>query len=67
MKILSTRLTPVCAWCLRVREGGVWIKRSIDYSKETLTHGCCPECVRAHYPEVAEMLARRGSITGAPA
>jgi hypothetical protein len=53
-------LLPICAGCKKIRDDkGYWQKVEIyiqRYSNAEFTHGCCPECMRAYYPEYADRL-----------
>jgi PAS domain S-box-containing protein len=56
-------LLPICAHCKKIRtDAGYW--QQIDayvaeHSMAEFSHGICPDCVREHYPEVAESEADR--------
>ena len=48
-------LVPMCAWCSKIREGdGQWSDIASYISTHTeadVSHGICPECAKAHFPE----------------
>ncbi len=48
-------LLPICAYCKNIRnDEGYWnqVEAYIQsHSEATFTHGICPECLRAHFPE----------------
>lgn len=55
----------VCASCKKIRDdNGVWTcpDESVDTPRDVLfSHGLCPDCMRALYPEVADkVLERKG-------
>ena len=49
-------IVPICSHCKRIRdEHGEWksIESRLESSPEVrFSHGCCPDCLDAHYPEV---------------
>jgi len=49
-------LLPICAACKKVREdSGYWtqIESYIrDHSEATFSHGMCPDCLKAYYPDL---------------
>ncbi len=51
-------IVPVCCICKKVRDDeGYWEQVDIYLSKHSsaeISHGVCPECVKEHYPELAE-------------
>lgn len=50
------RLLPICSFCKRIRdERGEWkpVESYIaSHSDTQFSHGFCPECARAHYPDI---------------
>jgi hypothetical protein len=55
----------VCASCKKIRDdNGVWVSpdESVDTTRDVVfSHGLCPDCMRALYPEVADkVLERKG-------
>lgn len=54
VKLLSGFL-PICSSCKKIRDdSGYWNsieKYIIEHSEATFTHGICPECMKALYPE----------------
>jgi hypothetical protein len=50
-------LLPICAWCKKVRDDqGYWTQTEAyikDHSEAVLSHGRCPDCLQAHYPDKA--------------
>jgi hypothetical protein len=55
-------LLPVCSHCRRVRDDhGGWRQLEAyvrDHSEAEFSHGICPECLREHYPQYADILER---------
>jgi len=63
------RLVPMCSYCRKVRDDSEFWQGVEQYlSKYTgvsFSHGICPDCLREHYPEVAdELVARARSPEG---
>ncbi|GEM_PF-217878 len=54
------QLLPICARCQKVRNDKMYwssLELQVDEKTESqFTHGICPDCVRKHYPEVAERI-----------
>lgn len=50
-------LLPICAHCKKIREDdGSWVpieKYISDHSEAEFSHGLCPDCVKALYPQYA--------------
>ncbi|MBK8934318.1 MAG: hypothetical protein IPM76_18780 [Chloroflexi bacterium] len=48
-------LLPICANCKKIRDDqGYWQDVAVyvrDHSEAEFTHGMCPECMEAYYPE----------------
>jgi PAS domain S-box-containing protein len=48
-------LLPICSFCKRIRDDrGYWEQVEVyirDHSQATFSHGLCPECMKAHYPD----------------
>ena len=44
----GTPMMVVCGWCREILSPG----------SEPASHGICPDCIKAHFPEVAETLAK---------
>lgn len=64
---LLSGLLPICAHCKKIRnDGGYWerVESYIEeHSSAVFSHGICPDCVRQHYPEIAdEMLDGRAGV-----
>jgi DNA-binding response OmpR family regulator len=59
-------LIPICCHCKKVRDDrGFWQQVEAyvaEHSSAQFSHGICPECMRAYYPEFPE-----ADATGAPA
>lgn len=55
-------LLPICASCKKVRtDDGYWHQVEAylaQHTNLTFSHGICPECLRARYPEFAEEILR---------
>lgn len=55
-------LLPICAHCKKIREDdGSWvsIERYIsDHSEAEFSHGLCPDCVKALYPQYAKRMTK---------
>jgi CRP-like cAMP-binding protein len=53
-------LLPICAHCKKIREDdGTWIpieQYISDHSEAEFSHGLCPDCVKALYPQYAKRL-----------
>jgi PAS domain S-box-containing protein len=51
-------LLPICSWCKKIRDDeGYWnqIETYIgDHSEAEFTHSICPECMKKHYPDLAD-------------
>ncbi len=51
-------LVPICCFCKRVREDeGFWQQVEVyvgNRTEATFSHGLCPDCIKQHYPEVAD-------------
>lgn len=60
-------LLPICASCKNIRDDkGYWrqIETFIrEHSEADFSHGICPDCVRKLYPELAEDILKKSSIT----
>jgi PAS domain-containing protein len=56
------RVVPVCAGCRKIRDDeNFWQHVDAYMSKHTaaqVTHGLCPDCLREHYPEIAEKILK---------
>lgn len=56
------RLIPMCSYCRRVRDDtDFW--HSVEeylhkYTHVEFSHGLCPDCLKQHYPDVAEKLGK---------
>ena len=48
-------LTVVCAWCGKVKKGGVWFYSDVDSNPNDLscTHGICPSCAHRAFQDAA--------------
>lgn len=48
-------LLTVCSWCRKARdEAGLWAPVDhglLDGTGVPITHGLCPECFKAHFPQ----------------
>lgn len=55
-------LVPICSYCKRIRDDqGYWSsveKFIMQHSGVEFTHGICDNCVRQHFPDVAQVLLR---------
>jgi ligand-binding sensor domain-containing protein len=55
-------LLPICAWCHRVRDDeGYWTQMEAyvrEHTEAEFSHGLCPDCLRNHFPEEAEAMAK---------
>ncbi len=58
-------LLPICAHCKRIRTAdGAWeqIESYVrSHSEADFTHGICPDCINAHYPDYAHLALRQGA------
>jgi ligand-binding sensor domain-containing protein len=56
-------LIPICSSCKKIRDDrGFWNQLEAylrDHSEATLTHGICPECAQAIYPDAVRRLKAR--------
>lgn len=56
-------LLPICSHCKKIRDDrGYWNQLEAyitHHSKAIFSHGICPDCARAYYPEFADGLGRR--------
>jgi len=47
-------LLPICSWCKRIRDdAGLWTQVEqylAEHTDASFTHGMCPECAKAHFP-----------------
>ena len=61
LKTLSG-LLPICAACKKIRDDqGYWEQIEVyirDHSEAQFSHGLCPTCIRAMYPEFADAVLR---------
>ncbi|OFW60992.1 MAG: hypothetical protein A2133_04245 [Actinobacteria bacterium RBG_16_64_13] len=50
-------ILPICSFCKKVRDDdGYWEQVDVyiqEHLQADVTHGVCPECMREHYPEIA--------------
>jgi len=58
-------ILPICSHCKKIRDDkGSWsrIEHYVrEHSEATFSHGICPDCVKEHYPQIAdEVLANNG-------
>ena len=55
-----TGLLPICSGCKKIRDDdGYWNKVEAYISAHTdvrFSHGICPDCVRKHYPDLADKI-----------
>lgn len=63
-------LLPICSHCRKVRDDkGYWSRLEeyvVQHSDTDFTHGICPDCLKAHYPEIyARRAARNSESAGA--
>jgi len=49
-------ITTICAWCKDIKDGENWVTRDVEFETEDLSHGCCPHCIKEHYPQMAEKI-----------
>ncbi|MDO8835677.1 MAG: two-component regulator propeller domain-containing protein [Vicinamibacterales bacterium] len=58
-------LLPTCAWCRRVRDdAGYWTQMEAyvrDHSHAEFSHGVCPDCLKANFPDDAESVGGEGT------
>ena len=47
----SPGLTTVCAWCSRVKVGGIYVE-GVQEPEGRISHGICPECARKARAEI---------------
>jgi hypothetical protein len=56
-------IIPICAHCKKVRtEGDTWqqIEKYVhEHSAADFSHGICPDCIRAYYPDDADLADQR--------
>jgi len=49
-------LLPICASCKKIRDdAGEWVQLEefiYEHSEADFSHGVCPECLKAYYPEM---------------
>jgi hypothetical protein len=61
-------LLPICAHCKKIREDdNSWVpieKYISDHSEAEFSHGLCPECVKALYPQYAPRLTEEKQEKG---
>jgi CRP-like cAMP-binding protein len=64
-------LLPICAHCKKIREDdGSWVpieKYISDHSEAEFSHGLCPDCLKALYPQYATRLTeekQKGELEG---
>ena len=46
-------LIPICSFCKKIRDDNEWITLESyvnNHSEAMLSHGLCPDCMKAHYP-----------------
>jgi PAS domain S-box-containing protein len=59
-------LIPICANCKKIRsDDGYWEEVEIyvrNHTKADFTHGLCPACTKAMYPDIYEKLKKQGKI-----
>ena len=55
-------LIPICSYCKGIRnDKGYWstVEKFIErHSDVEFTHGVCDDCIRRHFPEVADVLLK---------
>ena len=61
----SEGLQLVCTYCDRKRnDAGTWERsQGKTISKEKISHGICPRCLKKHFPGVYFSLCREGKIS----
>jgi hypothetical protein len=61
-------LLPICAACKKIRDDqGYWEQIEVyirDHSEAQFSHGLCPTCIRAMYPEFADAVLARDPVEG---
>jgi len=61
-------LLPICAACKKIRDDqGYWEQIEVyirDHSEAQFSHGLCPTCIRAMYPEFADAVLSRDPVEG---
>jgi len=59
-------LLPICSHCKSIRDDkGYWQRVEFYIANRTDTefsHGICPECLKKHYPRIAEKIAKKKKI-----
>ena len=59
-------LLPICAHCKSVKDHKGYWQLVEDYISAhiaaDLSHGICPECMKAHYPEVHQRMVAEGKV-----
>lgn len=59
-------MLPICASCKMIRdEKGVWHQVEVyigTRSKASFTHGLCPECLQAEFPDIYEKMKRANKL-----
>ncbi len=56
-------LLPICSHCKKIRnDKGYWLnveKYVSDHSDAQFSHSICPDCMREHFPKIAEKILKR--------
>jgi DNA-binding response OmpR family regulator len=59
------RFLPICAGCKKIRNDEGYWKEVEEYILDNLdvsiSHGLCPDCIRARYPEIADTILKKKS------
>jgi hypothetical protein len=62
------RLVPMCSYCRKVRDDGeFWqdVEQYLNrYTGVSFSHGVCPDCMREHFPDIADKVLDRARDSG---
>ena len=51
-------IVPICSYCKQIRDDkGYWsqVEAYVEkYTDAEFSHGICPDCIKKHFPEIAE-------------
>lgn len=63
-------LLPICSHCKRIRDDlGTWHSLEAylrSHTEAMLSHGICPECLRKHYPDLADQVLAMQAVDEDP-
>ncbi|ROQ90215.1 MASE3 domain-containing protein [Desulfosoma caldarium] len=55
-------LLPICSYCKKIRDNqGDWHSLEVylrSHTNAMLSHGICPDCLRKHYPDMADQILK---------